>query len=106
MKRWIVRALPLLLLLALCTVSAGAVRSYGSVQNPRYDGYTIRHGVDVSEHNGAIDWRAVAASGQADFAFVRVGYRGYTSGGLNPDSRYRDNLAGALDAGLDVVAWE
>ena len=47
MKRWIVRALPLLLLLALCTVSAGAVRSYGSVQNPRYDGYTIRHGVDA-----------------------------------------------------------
>lgn len=105
MKRWIVCALPLLLLLALCTVSAGAVRSYGSVQNPRYDGYTIRHGVDVSEHNGTIDWRAVAASGQADFAFVRVGYRGYTSGGLNPDSRYRDNLAGALDAGLDVGAY-
>lgn len=105
MKRWITRSLLLLLALLLCTLSAAAMRTHGSVQNQRYDGYTIRQGVDVSEHNGEIDWRAVAASGQADFAFIRVGYRGYSSGGLYPDSRYKENLSGALEAGLEVGVY-
>ena len=42
MRRW-PRLLPLLLCLLLCTVSAGAMRTHGSVQNQRYDGYEIRH---------------------------------------------------------------
>ncbi len=105
MKRWTIRALLLAALLLLCLTPAAAARAHGSVQNQRFDGYTIRQGVDVSEHNGPIDWRAVAASGQADFAFIRVGYRGYSSGGLYPDSRCRENLAGALDAGLEVGVY-
>lgn len=31
--------------------------------------------MDVSDHQGAIDWSAVASDG-VDFAFVRVGNRG------------------------------
>ena len=104
MRRW-PRLLPLLLCLLLCTVSAGAMRTHGSVQNQRYDGYEIRQGVDVSEHNGKIDWKTVMASGQADFAFIRVGYRGYSSGGLYPDSRYKENFSAALAAGFDLGAY-
>ena len=35
-------------------------------------------GIDVSEHQGVIDWEKVAAN--VDFAFIRLGYRGYTGG--------------------------
>ena len=63
-----------------------------------------RLGVDVSEHQGAIDWQAVAADG-IDFAFVRVGNRGYTEGALYADARYAENLDGAEAAGLAVGAY-
>ena len=61
-------------------------------------------GVDVSEHQGAIDWQAVAADG-IDFAFVRVGNRGHTEGALYADARYAENLDGAEAAGLAVGAY-
>lgn len=61
-------------------------------------------GVDVSDHQGAIDWSAVAADG-IDFAFVRVGNRGYTEGELYADERYAENLDSATAAGLEVGAY-
>lgn len=105
MKRWIGALMTLVLLMLTLTLSAAAANTHGDVHNHRYDGYTIRQGIDVSEHNGKIDWQTVAASGQVDFAFIRVGYRGYSSGGLYPDSRYKENLEGALAAGLDVGVY-
>lgn len=38
--------------------------------------YTYRLGVDVSEHQGYVDWQALKDSG-FEFAFIRLGYRGY-----------------------------
>ena len=35
-----------------------------------------RLGVDVSSHQGVIDWEAVADSG-VEFAMIRIGFRGY-----------------------------
>ena len=61
-------------------------------------------GVDVSDHQGFIDWNAVAADG-IDFAFVRVGNRGYTEGGLSVDARFDDNISGAQAAGLQAGAY-
>lgn len=43
----------------------------------------------------------MAAAG-VDFAMIRVGYRGYTAGRINPDPYWEHNIAGALAAGLDV----
>ena len=63
-----------------------------------------RAGVDVSAHQGSIDWKAVAASG-IEFAMIRLGYRGYESGRLMEDDYARQNLAGAVDAGLDVGVY-
>lgn len=37
-------------------------------------------GIDVSEHNGTIDWQSVKDAG-IDFAILRVGFAGDTSGG-------------------------
>ena len=69
------------------------------------DGQVVsRVGIDVSENQGDIDWNAVASDG-IEFAFVRIGYRGYTEGGLWADARYADNLDGAEAAGLDVGVY-
>lgn len=61
-------------------------------------------GIDVSAYQKEIDWRAVAADG-VDFAILRLGYRGYTEGGLFMDQTFERNLRGALDAGLEVGVY-
>ena len=62
----------------------------------------VRYGIDVSEHQYNIDWKAVASDG-IDFAMIRCGYRSYGSkASLNEDPYFRKNIQGALDAELDV----
>ena len=61
-------------------------------------------GIDVSFYQGEIDWQAVADSG-VEFAMIRVGYRGYSQGALQMDERFRENMDGALAAGLDVGVY-
>ncbi len=61
-------------------------------------------GIDVSGHNGSIDWTAVKNSG-VSYAIIRCGYRGYGSGVLVEDSRFRSNIQGALNAGLKVGVY-
>lgn len=68
------------------------------------DDYVLRVGVDVSDHQGEIDWEAVADAG-VDFAIVRCGWRGYSAGGLNEDTYFRKNIEGAQAAGLDVGVY-
>ncbi|MBS6396168.1 MAG: RICIN domain-containing protein [Clostridiales bacterium] len=73
--------------------------------NSRFDGYTIKNGIDVSKYQGEIDWEKVKADG-VDFAYIRLGYRGYGSAGnMAMDDRYYDNIEGALDAGLQVGVY-
>lgn len=61
-------------------------------------------GVDVSAHQGRIDWQAVKEAG-VDFAMIRVGYRGYDLGGIYIDECFEANMEGALAAGLDVGVY-
>ena len=63
-------------------------------------GYTLRKGIDVSEHQKQIDW-ALVASRRYDFCYVRIGRRGYTEGGLFEDSAFQRNYAGAKQAGME-----
>lgn len=58
-------------------------------------------GIDVSEHQGDIDWQKVKDSG-VDYAIIRVGYRGYTRGRLYQDEMFEKNVKGATDAGIKV----
>ena len=51
------------------------------------DGRRARTGVDVSTYQKEIDWQAVAGDG-IDFAMLRLGYRGYTEGGLFLDKTF------------------
>ena len=73
---------------------------------PEYTGeeYTARRGVDVSFYQGEIDWEAVAADG-IEFAMIRCGYRGSETGQLVVDEQFEANIAGAIEAGLDVGVY-
>lgn len=73
---------------------------------PVYRGndYTTLYGVDVSEHQHEIDWNQVCASG-VDFAYIRIGRRGYTEGGLFGDPFFEANLRDAKAAGLRVGVY-
>lgn len=61
-------------------------------------------GIDVSEHQGSIDWNAVAADG-IEFAFIRVGNRGATAGDMYLDKQYQANIKGAQAAGIPVGVY-
>ena len=63
-----------------------------------------RVGIDVSSWQYDIDWEAVAAAG-AEFAIIRIGYRGSETGLINPDKYAQQNLAGAAAAGLDIGVY-
>ncbi len=66
--------------------------------------YTIRKGIDVSYYNGTIDWKKVKKAG-IDFAFIRLGYRGYGNGSLNMDVQFKRNLKNAKKVGIDVGVY-
>ncbi|MCD7917410.1 MAG: glycoside hydrolase family 25 protein [Clostridiales bacterium] len=68
-----------------------------------YSGEAL-YGIDLSAHQGEVDWATVAASG-VDFVMLRAGYRGYSTGGLSEDSRFAENLTGALEAGIQVGVY-
>lgn len=61
----------------------------------------VKLGIDVSKWNGEIDWEIVKAEG-VDFAIIRCGYRGSTSGWLIEDPFFYKNLTGAKKAGVKV----
>ena len=72
---------------------------------PVYSGgdFDTKVGVDVSEHQWEVDWQAAAQV--IDFAYIRLGYRGYTEGGLFLDPWYEKNITGAAAAGLDTGVY-
>ena len=61
-------------------------------------------GVDVSSWNGTMNWKKAKSAG-VDFAIIRVGFRGYGSGGINDDTRFVSNISGAISAGIKVGVY-
>lgn len=56
-------------------------------------------GIDVSKWNREIDWRKVKNAG-VEFAIIRAGYRGSTTGSLVVDPYFEQNIKGATEAGV------
>ena len=91
-----------------------AVRDLGFTT--QWDGVTYRHcdeniegksvavGIDVSYHQGNIDWEKVKADG-IEYAVIRVGYRAYLSGSLARDTKFFDYIEDAKKAGIKVGAY-
>lgn len=61
-------------------------------------------GIDVSKWNKEIDWDKVKSAG-VEFAIIRLGYRGYTSGVLVIDPYFEQNIQGAAAAGIPVGVY-
>ena len=62
-------------------------------------------GVDVSKYQQEIDWKKVAADG-VEFAIIRLGFRGMgTNGTCELDPYFKQNVAGAKAAGIDVGVY-
>ena len=74
------------------------------------DAYDTRFGIDVSAYqnraseNQTIDWNAVRNDG-VEFAMVRIGLRGYSTGAINADAFYEQNIRGALEAGIETGVY-
>lgn len=72
--------------------------------------FDTRFGIDVSAYQNrasedeTIDWDAVADDG-VDFVMVRIGLRGTSTGAIHADSYYRENIEGAMDAGLETGVY-
>ena len=60
-----------------------------------------RKGIDVSKHQGSIDWSKVKAAG-IEFAMLRAGYGREAT---QKDPCFEDNYAGAKAAGIPVGAY-
>ncbi len=77
----------------------------GRLQYGGEDRVSLQPGIDVSEKNGSIEWKAVA---EDDIGFVMICAGGLTDadgkGGkeVRDDERMEENLAGAYEAGLQV----
>lgn len=81
-----------------------AFLSDGSLEYIR-DGQVISYkGIDVSKHQGEIDWAKVAADG-IEFAFIRVGNRGYGTGAIVEDAQFEANIKGAISNGIQVGVY-
>lgn len=88
----------LLVLLVLgCAVLGGGYMYFMSF-SPDQDAYPVR-GIDVSNHQGLIDWQRVAAD-DVSFAIVKA-----TEGGDWVDKSFARNIAAAKEAGLAVGAY-
>lgn len=82
----------------------GLVRTDGRWDYTENGQLRSRWGIDVSEHQKAIDWGQVSAAG-VEFAFVRIGYRGATEGALAMDEYFLSNATGASAAGIQTESY-
>ena len=62
---------------------------------------SARLGIDVSRWNEDINWEKVKEAG-IEYAIIRAGYRGSATGALVEDKYFRQNIEGALKAGVPV----
>ncbi len=89
---------------ALCDYSPDGFSGSGAAMTYSESGVRVLRGVDVSSFQKEVDWAKVAASG-IDFAILRAGYRGYTTGALMTDDYFEANFLGASGAGLTVGVY-
>lgn len=69
-----------------------------------YLSYGISYGIDVSEWQGTIDWEEVSKTG-ISFAIIRCGFRGIKGSKIYEDARFKENIEGAINAGLNVGVY-
>ena len=71
--------------------------------------FKTRFGIDVSAYQNrasvdGIDWEAVREDG-VEFAMVRIGLRGTSTGSIVADQYYAENIEGAMSAGIETGVY-
>lgn len=95
-----ISAIFLAIVIAITAISI----SSNKPDNPLSDiGKDVACGIDVSYHNGRINWHKVAE--EYDFAIIRVGYTGYSNGALMEDTSARRNMRKATRADMPIGVY-
>lgn len=63
-----------------------------------------KFGIDVSKYQKEIDWEEVKKSG-VEYAIIRCGYRGSSTGAIVVDPYFDKNMQGAAEAGIPVGVY-
>lgn len=84
--------------------SGTAIRAQALSHQSKYNDCIKQWGVDVSYHNGTIDWEKAKADG-IEFAIIRVAYRGYENGKLKVDTQALNNMRNANAAGVPIGVY-
>jgi lysozyme len=84
--------------LGLLVVGAAGLWLFATSWAPARADYPVQ-GIDVSQRQGAIDWRKARADG-VDFAYIRA-----THGARSRDGRFADNWQAAREAGVRRGAY-
>ncbi len=75
------------------------------IYNPKNTGLdAFRLGIDVSEHQGTIDWKAVA-NGSIDYAIIRASYAWKDDIKDHSDKTFKENVDQAQKHGIDIGAY-
>ncbi|MCM1251920.1 MAG: glycoside hydrolase family 25 protein [Clostridium sp.] len=84
----------------------GAEDDADGTENTAFEafGENVKKGIDVSKWNQTIDWEEVKEDG-VEFAIIRCGYRGSSSGSLVIDPMYIENIEGAIEADIPVGVY-
>lgn len=88
------------------TEEKGALEDADGSENTSFEAFEgdAKRGIDVSKWNKTIDWQAVKEAG-VEFAIIRCGYRGSSSGSLIIDPMYIENIEGAIQTGIPVGVY-
>lgn len=85
--------------------------NWDNLQNSRYEKDYIVNGksraykcIDISAHQGKINWEAVKADG-VDYAFIRLGFRYGVKANIELDEYFNRNIEGAQAAGVKVGVY-
>ena len=91
------RCLAGLVRVALCLLPLLALTAWGA--SGKKGNAVVFHGIDVSRHQGYIDWKSVASDGRVGFVYIRA------SNGSRTDANYRRNIQQARRHGLLVGSY-
>ena len=61
-------------------------------------------GVDISKQTGNVNFARLKAAG-IDYVMIRLGGRGYSTGQITLDEKFKENIEGAIAEGLDVGVY-
>lgn len=87
-------------------ISSFSFASAASVKKSGEASTIKEHGIDVSKHNGSINWEKVKKSG-VDFAIIRAGYSHTVDNkvDITIDKKFNENYEGAKKSGIKVGVY-